>query len=102
MTTPTPCDHDKRFAGVFFLPKGTNGCLACAFEQSQRDLAAAQEARQRAEALAEENAKLLKKLRRIVPCLIEVVRMPNVEHVADEHNEAVKELRAIIDAARAK
>lgn len=50
MTTPTPCDHDKRFTGVFDLPKGTNGCLACAYEKALSDLAAAQEARQRAEA----------------------------------------------------
>ena len=27
--------------------------------------------------------------------LITVVRMPNVEHVADAHNEAVKRLRAL-------
>lgn len=42
MSTPTTCDHDKRFTGVFDLPKGTNGCLACAYEKSISDLAAAQ------------------------------------------------------------
>jgi len=25
----TECTHDKRFNGVFDLPKGCNGCVAC-------------------------------------------------------------------------
>jgi hypothetical protein len=28
-----PCGHDKRFTGVFDMPKGTHGCVACGFEQ---------------------------------------------------------------------
>ena len=35
-----PCGHDKRFGGVFFAPKGTGGCIACAYEQSAADNAA--------------------------------------------------------------
>ena len=27
------CDHDKRFSGVFFLPREYHGCVACGFEQ---------------------------------------------------------------------
>ena len=27
------CGHDKRFGGVFFLPKEDRGCLACACER---------------------------------------------------------------------
>ena len=29
------CEHDKRFAGVFFLPKEDRGCVACGFERLQ-------------------------------------------------------------------
>lgn len=38
-----PCGHDKRFGGVFFAPKGTGGCVACAYEQAaaERDALAA-------------------------------------------------------------
>lgn len=50
---PTPCDHDKRFTGVFDLPKGTNGCLACAYEKALSDLTAAQEANAKLKAHAE-------------------------------------------------
>ncbi len=27
------CDHDKRFSGVFFMPKEDHGCIACGFER---------------------------------------------------------------------
>lgn len=27
------CEHDKRFSGVFFLPKEDSGCVACALER---------------------------------------------------------------------
>ncbi len=32
------CDHDKRFSGVFFLPKETKGCLACMTEQQAHEI----------------------------------------------------------------
>ena len=32
-------------------------------------------------------------LRTTVPALTDIVRMPNVEHVADAHNEAVRRLK---------
>lgn len=38
----------------------------------------------------------LDEARRLVPDLIDVVRMPNIEHVADSHNEAVQRLRAAL------
>lgn len=31
------CTHDKRFGDVFLMPTGTNGCVACAFEQMLRE-----------------------------------------------------------------
>ena len=37
--SPAECDHDKRFRGVFFLPRMDNGCLACGFERQARELA---------------------------------------------------------------
>jgi len=27
------CEHDKRFTGVFLMPKEDHGCVACAFER---------------------------------------------------------------------
>ncbi len=27
------CEHDKRFSGVFLMPKGDHGCVACAYER---------------------------------------------------------------------
>lgn len=76
-----------------------------AYSAKCAELKAAQSALKAAEERAERNAretKLLQKLRRIVPRLIEVARMPNIEHVADEHNEAVKELRAAIASGEGK
>ncbi len=32
------CDHDKRFSGVFFLPKEDNGCIACALERETAEV----------------------------------------------------------------
>lgn len=34
------CDHDKRFSGVFDLPKEDGGCLACALERGAREIEA--------------------------------------------------------------
>lgn len=31
------CDHDKRFSGVFDLPKSDNGCVACALERESAE-----------------------------------------------------------------
>ena len=31
------CDHDKRFQGVFFMPKGDNGCVACGYERASAE-----------------------------------------------------------------
>ncbi len=33
----TPCDHDKRFTGVFLLPPEDEGCVACGFERVNTD-----------------------------------------------------------------
>lgn len=44
-----PCDHDKRFGGVFFLPKEDHGCLACGYERLTALLAAERLKRQQAE-----------------------------------------------------
>lgn len=59
MTTPMHCDHDKRFTGVFDLPKGTNGCLACAYEKAISDLAALERELASVKAHAEAMAKQL-------------------------------------------
>lgn len=37
--------------------------------------------------------------RDLILALIEVARMPNIEYVADAHNDAVKKLRAMLAAA---
>ena len=43
--------------------------------------------------LEAENQRLRELLRTTVPALTDIVRMPNVEHVADAHNEAVRRLK---------
>jgi len=32
------CEHDKRFSGVFGLPNGCSGCLACFAEKQASDM----------------------------------------------------------------
>ena len=34
MSKAEPCDHDDKYLGVWCLPKGSNGCVACAFENT--------------------------------------------------------------------
>jgi len=40
---------------------------------------------------------LKKVLKVAVPKLIRVMRMPNIEHVGDAHNEALKTLEALLE-----
>jgi len=46
-----PCGHDKRFGGVFDMPKGTHGCVACGFEQAVVEIERLQEQLAEAERL---------------------------------------------------
>ncbi len=41
-------------------------------------------------------AELESLIRRCAPKLAEIMRMPNIEYVADAHNKAVKELRGVL------
>lgn len=61
---------------------------------------AADEAADALEAMQADAARYVKVLQ-LAGSLIEVVRMPNIEYVADDHNASVRVLRqAAIDAAR--
>jgi len=46
--------------------------------------------------LKAENQRLRDLLKRTIPKLIEVARMPNIEYVADGHNAALSELQAAL------